>query len=332
MSRAARLILASLAVGLLAAPLAAPIAATSPPGGKLPTIGVLRPGLPLDPYLQFFRQGLRDLGYVEGRTIAIEYRWAHQRVDQLPSLAADLVQRRVDLIMVAGTTATRAVQRATGTVPIVMAAVGDPVASRFVVSLARPGGNITGVTLFQPGLGGKRLTLLKQAVPSITQVAVLRNPSSTSESTPLWTETRAAAQSLGLKLHMVEARNRDELGDAFTKARRAHAEAFIALSDPVFTAQRGRIVELAATNRLPAIYDGREFVEAGGLMAYAASLPDQFRRAALYVDKILKGAKPADLPVEQPTRFELVINLKTAKALGLTIPPSVLQQADETLQ
>ena len=312
--------------------LAAPIATGAEKPGTLPRIGVLRPGLPLDPYIEVFRRGLRDLGYVEGQNLAIEFRWAHGRVDRLPELAAELARLDVDLIVVAGTTATRAVQRATRTIPIVMAAVGDPVSSRFVGSLARPGGNITGLTLFQNGLGQKRLALIKEAVPSATRVAVLRNPDSAADVSRVWSETEAAARALGLRLQLHDVRGVAELGDALAAMKRQGAEALVVLPDPVFTADRGRIAELATRSQLPTIYEAREFVVAGGLMSYAPSLADQFRRAAVYVDKILKGAKAAALPVEQPTKFELVINLKTAKALGLTIPPSVLIRADEVIQ
>jgi putative ABC transport system substrate-binding protein len=311
--------------------LAAPLAAEAQPAAHSPRIGVLRPGLPLDPYIETFRRALRELGYVEGRDLTIEFRWAHGRVDRLPQLAIELARLDVDLIVTAGTSSTRAAQRATNTIPIVMAAVGDPLSSRFVRSLARPGGNITGVTLLQSGLGEKRLALLKQVIPKATQVAVLRNPTTASDVSRLWSETAAAAQGLGVRLRVHEARGVRELREAFSVMVREQAQALLVLPDPTFTAERGRITELAATNRIPTMYEAREFAVAGGLISYAPSLADQFRRAATFVDKILKGAKPADLPIEQPTKFELVINLKTAKALGLTIPPSVLARADEVI-
>ncbi len=328
MTRPAAGLIALLVLGMLAGP----PAAAGQQAGRVPRLGILRPGLPLDPYLEAFRRGLRELGYVEGRNLLVEYRWAHGRTDRLPELAAELVRLKVDVIMVGGTQGTRAAQRATSTIPIVMAAVGDPITSRFVASLARPGANITGVTLLQPELSGRRLELLKEAVPAISRAAVLRNPASISPSSPLWTATEAAARALGVQLETVDARTAPELESAFAAMSRRRAEALFVLPDPTFSNQRGRITDLAAQSRLPAMYEGREFVEAGGLMSYAASLRDQFRRAATFVDRILKGAKPGDLPVEQPTRFELVVNVRTAKALGLTIPPSLLAQADDVIQ
>jgi putative tryptophan/tyrosine transport system substrate-binding protein len=323
-----RLAVPLLSLALLAAPLAAEAQQASP----VPRIGVLRPGLPLGPYIETFRRALRDLGYVEGRNVIIEFRWAHGRADRLPELAADLARLPLDLIVVAGTKPTRAVQRATGTIPIVMVAVGDPVSSRFVRSLDRPGGNITGVTLLGPGLGGKRLALLKQLAPSATRVAVLRNPDTLPDVVPLWGDTETEARKLGVQLHVHDVRNTAELSQAFDAMARDGAEVLLVLPDPTFTANRGHIAELAAKSRIPTMYEAREFVVAGGLVSYAASLADQFSRAAVYVDRILKGAKPASLPIEQPTKFELVINLKSAKALGLTIPPSVLTRADEVIQ
>jgi putative ABC transport system substrate-binding protein len=311
----------------------APLVAQPAPAAKVPRIGILRPGLPFDPYVKFLNDGLRELGYIEGENIAIEYRWAHGRTDRLPTLAMELARLNVDLIVVGGTMATRAVQRATSTMPIVMAAVGDPVRSRFVQSLARPGGNITGVTLFQSGLGEKRLALLKELVPRATRVGVLRNPDSAADTKALWSETEAAARALGVQLHLVEAGAVNELAPAFAALdRQGRVDALLVLPDPLFTGLRGRIADLAAKRRVPAMYEAKEFVVAGGLMSYSLSLADQFRRAAVYVDKILKGAKPADLPVEQPTKFELVINLKTAKALGLKIPQPFLLRATEIVQ
>jgi len=316
------------ALGFLAAPLDAVAQST----GKVWRLGIVRPGLPLDPYVEVFRRALGDLGYREGRNLAIEFRWAHGRAERLPQMAAELAQLRVDAILVAGTAATRAAQRATTTIPIVMAAVGDPVGSRFVASLARPGGNITGVTLFQPEVGGRRLRWLKEVVPAVTGVAVLRNPTDLPSSSPLWRATQAAARTLRLQLHSVDARDSTDLTGAFAEMARAHDDALCVLPDTLFTTERGRVVALAAQNHLPAVYPGREFVEAGGLMSDAASLRDQFHRAAAFVDKILKGAKPSDLPVEPPTKFEFVVNLKVAKALRLTIPPPVLARADEVIQ
>jgi len=311
--------------------LAAPLVAEAQQAATMPRIGVLRPGLPFDPYVRFLNEGLRELGYVEGKNLAIEYRWAHGRPDRLPTLAMELVRLNVDLIVVGGTVATRAVQRATNTIPIVMAAVGDPVRSRFVERLARPGGNITGVTLFQMGLGERRFALLKELVPAATRVGVLQNPHAEPESKALWAETEAAARAAGVQLHRVEAGAINELATAFAAVREAGVDALLVLPDPLFTGVRGRIVDLAAKSRVPTMYEAKEFVVAGGLVSYAPSLADQFRRAATYVDRLLKGAKPADLPVEQPTKLELVVNLKTAKALGLTIPQSLLLRADEVI-
>ena len=311
----------------------APLAAQPRPATKVPRIGILRPGLPFDPFVKFLTDGLRELGYVEGENIAIEYRWAHGRTDRLPTLATELVRLNVDVIVVGGTTATRAVQRATSTIPIVMAAVGDPVRSRFVESLTRPGGNITGVTLFQSGLGEKRLALLMELLPRATRVAVLQNPHSAEDTKALWAETGAAARALGVQLHRVEAGAANELAPAFTALdRQGRVDALLVLPDPLFTGLRGRIADLAAKRRVPAMYEAKEFVVAGGLMSYAPGLADQFRRAAVSVDKIVKGARPADLPVEQPTKLELVINLKTAKALGLQVPQPLLRRADEIIR
>jgi putative tryptophan/tyrosine transport system substrate-binding protein len=323
----------ALLLGVVLALAHAPLAAQSRPEAKVPRIGVLRPGLPFDPFVTFLIDGLHELGYTEGENIAIEYRWAHGRTDRLPALATELVRLNVDVIVVGGTTATRAVQRATSTIPIVMAAVGDPVRSRFVESLARPGGNLTGVTLFQPGLGEKRLRLLKELLPNATRVAVLQNPHSAEETRALWAETEAAARALGLQLHRVEAGAVNELAPAFAALDgQGRADALLVLPDPLFTGLRGRIADLAAKRRVPAMYEAKEFVVAGGLMSYAPSLADQFRRAAATVDKILKGARPGDLPVEQPTKLELVINLRTAKALRLQIPQPFLRRADEIVQ
>ncbi len=311
-----RLAVALLTLGLLTAPLVGEAQAPS----KMPRIGVLRPGLPFDPYIRFLNEGLRELGYVEGENLAIEYRWAHGRPDRLPTLAMELVRLNVDLIVVGGTVATRAVQRATSTIPIVMVAVGDPVRSRFVARLARPGGNITGVTLFQTGLGERRFALPKELVPAATRVGGLQNPHTEPEPKALWAETEAAARVASVRLHRVEAGAINELATAFGAAHEAGVDALLVLPDPFFTGVRGRIVDLAAKSRVPTMYEAKEFVVAGGLVSYAPSLADQFRRAATYVDRLLKGAKPADLPIEQTTKFELVIHVKTAKAPGLTIP------------
>jgi putative ABC transport system substrate-binding protein len=268
------------------------------------------------------------LGYVEGKNIVIEYRDGEARLERLPGLAADLVRLKVDIIVTGGRPSTHAAKQATSTIPIVMAAAGNPVENRFVASLARPGGNITGLTTVRGDLTGKRLELLKETVSKISRVAVLWGPPAASN----FKDAAAAAQLLGLKLQSLEVRGPDDLDGAFRAAVEKHADALLALRNPIIFNQRTQIAGLAIKNRLPAMYDDREFVETGGLMSYAPNQQDLYRRAATYVDKILKGAKPADLPVQQPTKFELVINLKTAKQIGLTIPPNVLARADRVIR
>jgi putative ABC transport system substrate-binding protein len=281
--------------------------------------------------LEAFRQGLRDLGYVEGQNLVIESRYAEGREERLPDLAAELVRLKVDVI-VAGGPAIRAAQHATSTIPIVMAVTGDPVQSGYVASLARPGGNITGVSVLGAELTGKRLEILKETVPQSTRIAVLANPATPTYGA-LMHDLTVTARALGLHLHVLELRSPDELDPAFAAMRRAGAEALFVVEDPLLIDHlRGRIADLAATHRLPAIYSWKMSVAAGGLMSYGPSMPDMTRRAATYVDKILKGTTPGELPVERPMKFELVINLKTAKALGLTIPPTLLFQADEVIQ
>ncbi len=319
--------IALLGLGILAAPLGAGAEAAD----GLPRIGYLSAASRSDLFEGAFRQGLLELGYVEGQTVTIEYRFAEGRVDRLPKLAAELVGLKVDLIVTAGMNAARAIREATKTIPIVMAAGGDPVAAGIVASLARPGGNVTGSSFMSPDLGGKRLELLKQAMPRVSRVAVLFNPANVG-SVLERKSTEDAANALGVRLQPLEVRRPDDLEGAFRAAARGRAQALIAFRDALVEANRGRILDLGARGRLPTMFEQRDFVEAGGLMSYGPSLPDLFRRAATYVDKILKGAKPADLPVEQPTRFELVINLKTAKALGLTIPQSVMVRADQVIR
>ncbi len=327
-------LIALLAVFLLAAPLAA----TAQQAAKIARIGYLAPNLVANPHLpEAFRQGLRDLGYVEGRNVVIEYRDAEGKRERFPALAAELVALKVDVIFVGGSTqATLAAMQATKTIPIVFTGVGDPVTSGLVTNLARPGGNVTGFSGLGPELVGKRLELLTQAVPGVSRVAVLSRPGALGERTDkdMLKGVEVAARALGVQLQFVEARGRgpEDFDRAFSDMTRARAGALTVLPSAMFLTERRRLVALAAKNRLPAVYTSREFVDAGGLMAYGANVADVFRRAATYVDKILKGAKPGDLPVEQPTKFELVINLKTAKALGLTIPPSLLQRADEVIQ
>ena len=303
----------------LAGALAAPLASfAQQQAGKVHRIGYLAGGgAPAAVHLvEAFRQGLRELGYVEGKDVVIEYRWAEGRFERLPDLAADLVRLKVDVILAASPPSAPAAKDATKTIPIVTTNAFNPVESGLVASLARPGGNITGLTFTAgPEIVGKQLELLKEAVPKVSRVAVLWNPNNPAAG-PFLREIEVAARSLRLQLQILETRGPDEFESAFSAMTRAHAGALLLLTDPMFFLHRTRLVDLATKSRLPAIVGVRENVEAGGLMGYAANLPDLFRRAATYVDKILKGAKPADLPVEQPTKFELVINLKTAKTFS----------------
>ena len=319
----------TLAVFLLVVPLASEAQAPA----KVHRIGFLTSRSPTDsPHLlEAFRQGLRELGYVEGQNIAIEYRFAEGRPERLPALAAELVRLKVDVIVTAAPPAHLAAKQATSTIPIVFVVTGDPVAEGLVASLARPGGNITGLSSIAPEVVGKQLELLKEVTPRVSRVAVLQNPSNHVHPAML-RQAEGAARALGVQLHTVQARTPPEIDAAFEAMRSQRAGGVLVLRDLLFLAQRTQIAALAAKSRLPAVYGNKEVAEAGGLMAYGANTPQMYRRAATYVDKILKGAKPADLPVEQPTKFELVINLKTAKALGLTIPPSLLQRADEVIQ
>jgi putative tryptophan/tyrosine transport system substrate-binding protein len=299
---------------------------------KIPRVGVLSPASePSTMGFETFRQALRDLGYVEGKTIAIEYRLSQGKLERLPDLASELVRLKVDVIVTSGTAAARAAKQATSTTPIVMGAGGDPVASGLVTSLARPGGNITGLSLQSPELHGKRLELLKETFPTVSYVAVIRNAANPGSVHSLG-ETEAVAKSLGVKLKPVEVRGPDEFDRAFRAITTDRPDALITLSDSTLWNYRIRIVDFAVKSRLPAMFPEKEYVDDGGLMSYAPSVPDNFRRAATYVDKILKGAKPADLPVEQPKKFELVINLKTAKQIGLTVPPNVLARADRVIR
>jgi putative ABC transport system substrate-binding protein len=321
----------TLALGLLVAPLAA----EAQPPTKVHRIGYLiagsAPAGP-DPRLHDFRQGLRDLGYVEGQNLIIEPRYAEGSDARLRDLAAELVRLQVEVIVAGGSAATRAAQQATRTIPIVMAGSGNPVGLGFVASLERPGGNITGVSNFVAELPGKQLELLKEAVPQRTHIAVLTNPAAPSHG-PEMENLAVAAKGLGVHVHVVPLRSSDELAGAFAALTREGAEALVVLGEPVLLDRIiGAIVDLTAQHRLPAIYRWRIHVEAGGLMSYGPNQPAMRRRYAYYVDRLLKGAKPADLPVEQPTRFELVINLKTAQALGLTMPPALLFQADEVIR
>ena len=301
---------------------------------KIPRIGFLSTtsASSIAPNLEAFRQGLRESGYIEGKNIIIEYRWAEGKIERVPDLAAELVRLRVDVIVAGGSPGIRAAKDATNAIPIVFAGLGtDPVELGFVASLARPGGNITGVGAGNPELYGKRLELLKEAVPRLSRAAYLRNPDNPA-SRLTGKEIHAAAGVLALQIQILEVRNVNDLDGAFQAARRAQAGGLIVAQTPPINSDLKRVVNLAAKSRLPAIYADKNWTDAGGLMSYSTNTVDVYRRAAGYVDKILKGAKPADLPVEQPTKFEFVINLKTAKQIGLTIPPNVLARADRVIR
>ncbi|MBI2555579.1 MAG: ABC transporter substrate-binding protein [Candidatus Rokubacteria bacterium] len=327
MSGRTTLIAAAVALAILLAP---PAADAQQPG-KVPRIGFLCALSGPSPHTEAFQRGLRGLGYVEGKNIAIEYRFTDGKSDPFSNLAAEMVRLKVDVIVVASPQAIRPTKEATNSIPIVMAQSDDPVGSGFVTSLARPGGNITGLSTVSPELSGKRLELLKEAVPKVSRVAVLWN--STNPVAPLqFRETEVAARVLGIKLQSLAVRGPRDFDGAFAAMRRERAGALIVLPDLMFYDHLRPLLGLAAKSRLPVIYEEREFAEAGGLLAYGPNYNDLFRRSATFVDKILKGAKPADLPVEQPTKFELVINLKSARALGLTIPQSILVRADEVIR
>ena len=315
---------------VLATPAASALAQES---ARIATVGFLLPttGPDYDPMLAILRGKLAELGYVEGQNIRFEYRGAYGQVDRLPSLTEELLRLNVDVIVAVATPEVQAAQLATRNIPIVMVAVVDPVASGFVASLARPGGNITGLSLLSAELSGKRLELLKEVVPGVSRVAVLWNPANPSNALHIGA-TKVAAQALGVQLQPLEVRRPQDLESAFQAAARGRAGALIALDDPLIIADRTRIVALAAKTRLPAMYGLTAYAKAGGLITYGPNIPDLYQQAAVFVGKILKGAKPADLPVAQPTKFELVINLKTAKTLGVTIPLSVLARADEVIQ
>jgi putative ABC transport system substrate-binding protein len=295
---------------------------------KMPRIGIIDPGAIWGDH---FRQALRDLGYVEGRNIAIEYRSTEERPDRLAAAATELAQLPVDVIVTFGSPATQAAKQATTTIPIVMAGIGDPIRAGFVASLAQPGGNITGNAGLGPEVAAKRLQLLKLAVPAMLRVAFLWSPDNPSQAA-YPDEWRAAAQALGVEMLFVAVRRPDEFDSAFAAMMRQRPDAFTMTGDPLHQLHIGWIIDFLARNRLPGMYQFREHVVAGGLMSYGASQPDLNRRAAGYVHKILQGTRPADLPVQQPTKFDLVINLTTAKALGLTIPPDVLSIADEVIE
>jgi putative tryptophan/tyrosine transport system substrate-binding protein len=315
---------------------AVPLATHAQQAAKPPRIGHLREGSASDAaaaaLVEAFRQGLRERGWLEGQNVAIEYRLAEGRRDRLPDLVAELVRLKVDVIFAPTTAATVAAHNATRAIPIIMASFGDPVGRGIIASLARPGGNVTGLSYsVELGIVDKQLELLKVVVPKVSRVAVLGDPGHSQYGSQL-REAEVASRSLGVRLQVVEARGPSQYDSAFGAMVRKRAEALLVLPDPVSFFGRRPHLDLAAKHRLPASYGSREFVDAGGLISYGPSLSDLWRRAATYVDKILRGAKPGDLPVEQPTKFELVINLKTAKALGLTIPQSVLLRADEVIE
>jgi putative ABC transport system substrate-binding protein len=316
--------------------LAMALAATAQPVGKVHRIGRLNAGVPPagpDPQLEAFRQGLRDLSYIEGQNILIESRYAEGQEDRLPALAAELVRLPVDVLVAAGTTAIQAAQHATRTIPIVMAVAVDPVAQGFVASLARPGGNITGLSAMQQDLPGKQLELLTAMVPTASRIAVLMNPANTGNVLQM-REVQRAAQGAGVQLYVLEVRSPDDLQRVFAALPQEGVHALFILTDALLlnTSRADVLAALALQSRMPAMYGWRRFVEAGGLMSYGPSSPGIHYRAAYYVDRLLQGTPPAELPVEQPTKFELVLNLKTAQALGLTIPPHLLVLADEVLK
>jgi putative tryptophan/tyrosine transport system substrate-binding protein len=319
-----------LGVGLLTAPLAA----EAQPAGKVYRIGILETTALASnaANIDAFRRGLRELGYVEGQNFVIEYQSADGRAERFPDLATELVRRKVDLILTRGTPAVLAAKKATATIPIVMASSGDPVGAGVVSSLARPGGNVTGLSTMAPLLAGKRLALLKDGFPAVERIAYVADMSNPAFVSAAKQDIEITARSLGFLVRFFDVRKAEDIGPAFEAAIKQRVDAVAVALDPVTQANFRRSVELSVKHRLPSIFASREFAEAGGLMSYGAKLPDLYRRAAAYVDKTLKGAKPSDLPIEQPEKFELVINLKTAKALGLTIPPSLLLRADQIIE
>ena len=300
-------------------------------GQRQVRVGVLHPGSPPDPWLDGLRQGLRELGYIEDRNFAIEYRWAEGKGERLDGLARELIDRRIDVMVIMTGPAVLAARRQTTTLPIVMAVSGDPIGIGVVASLARPGGNVTGLSLMSADIAGLRLSVLKEAVPQAKRVGVLCNPNEPPTAQEM-RDTEAAARTLGVSLVPLDARSGEDLEQVFARAAAASADTLITFAHGFAFVHRRRIAALAAQHRLPAIYGWREYAEVGGLMTYGPNVKATLRRAATNVDRIIKGASPADLPVEQPTKFELVINLKTAKALGLEIPPAVLVRADEVIE
>ena len=320
-----RTFLGALSGGLLAAPLAA----GAQPAGKVYRIGFLRQGSPPRPWVEAFQQGLQELGYVQGRNVVVEFRLTDGSLDQLPQLAEELVRLRVDVILASAAAAALAAKRATTSVPIVFTGVYDPVEIGLVASLGHPGGNITGLAVNASDMAGKRLQLLRELIPKAKRVAMLSHPPHPTNARQL-EGAETVARALGVQLEAVPVGGADDF-DSALKALRG-IDGLLHADTPLFTTHRARLAEVVARRRLPTIFSLRGYVDVGGLMSYGADQPDLFRRAATYIDKVLKGAKPADLPIEQPTKFELVINLKTAKALGLTIPPSLLQRADQVIE
>jgi putative ABC transport system substrate-binding protein len=310
-----------------------PLAARAQPLRKIPRLGILSPGTADPPGALGFYEGLWELGYIEGQNIAIARRYGNWRSDRFDELAAELVEN-VDVIVVMSTSPARAAKEATSTIPIVVASMADPVDDELVASLSRPGGNVTGTTFLGPELTAKRMGLLKEAIPKISRVAVLWHPGAYGKRTTesLLNETKSTALALGWQIQLVAAENPSDLDPAFSAITAGSPEALVMLNSPMFYTEHKHIVDLAAKSHVPAMYAAREFADAGGLMAYGANLPEVSRSAASYVDKILKGAKPTDLPVQQPTKFELVVNLTTAKVLGLAIPASFLSLADELVE
>jgi ABC-type uncharacterized transport system substrate-binding protein len=311
--------------------LVVPYGAETQQPAKVHHIGFLRRVEPQAAEFQAFRHGLHALGYREGHNLVIEQRYAHGVPERLPALAAELVQLPVEVIVVDGTLTAQAAKTVTTAIPIIFTLVGDPVGSGLVASLARPGGTLTGLSQMVPELSGKRLELLKEVVPQASRVAALLNPDNPAPTATI-PPLRSAAQAVGVQLQVFEVRDPTAFERAFAAMAAWRAEALIQMNDALFVSRRGQLVELTAKARLPTIYEERQFVDAGGLMSYGVSHRDLWQRAATYVDKILKGATPAELPVEQPTKFELVLNLKTAQALGITMPPSLLLLADEVIQ
>jgi putative ABC transport system substrate-binding protein len=321
-------------VALLGGAMAAWPFAARPQQKAMPVIGVLSTGSPSDssgPFMGAFRQALSEAGYVEGQNLAIEYRWAEGNYDRLPALAADLVGRKVDLIMASSPPAARAAKSATSTIPIVFRGGGDPVGDGLIASLARPGGNLTGVSFVADELTAKRLELLSELVPRAAVIALLVNPNNANTERVIRVE-QEAARTKGLQLHVLKAGSESEIDSAFASLVQLHVDALVLGADPFLSGRRGRLVALASRHAVPAIYAWREFAHSGGLISYGASLTSAYRLVGIYAGKVLKGAKPADLPVQQPTTFELVINRKTANALGLEVPPTLVARADEVIE